>query len=82
MRDDPLNRTRVLRGAQLPHAKLDEATVAKVHEAVALRTDLRRRAGLLSIARIAESLGVHVRTIDRITAGENWTHVADATQPI
>lgn len=84
MRDDPLNRTKVLRGSALPHAKLTESDVAKIHEIVATRKELMRQALVLmrdarslSNKRIAQSVGLHVRTIDKITAGYSWTHVAD-----
>ena len=75
MIDNALNRTRVLRGSQLPHAKLDEKTVADVLYLVEIREQHKRQARALTNARIAEKLGVHRRTIDRITAGESWIHV-------
>ena len=77
MIDDPLNRTKVRRGSQLPHAKLDEAKVRKVLRLVRIREAWRRRAARITNARIARDLGVHVNTIDRITAGESWGHVED-----
>ena len=76
MTDDPLNRLKVKRGTELPHAKLTETDVRLVLDAVAEREKLRSQARTLSNKALAERLGVHVRTIDRITAGENWGHVA------
>ena len=75
MKDDPLNRTKVKRGSELPWAKLDEADVALIRQLIAERTELRHRLAHMSNAAIAEKFCVHVRTIDRISTGEGWTHV-------
>ena len=75
MRDDVLNRLHVLRGSQHYRAVLDESDVALIRQAVAERERLRAEARLLSNAALADKFGVHIRTIDRITAGENWSHV-------
>ena len=75
MIDDPLNRTKVRRGSQLPWAKLDEDDVRTIHQLVEHRDDLKRQASELSNAKIAEKYGVHVRTIEKITQGLGWTHV-------
>lgn len=46
-----------------------------------IRAILEERAEMKSVlsqmtnAKIAEKFEVHVRTIDRITAGESWTHI-------
>lgn len=75
MIDDPLNRTKVLRGSQLPQAKLHEDDVQLILQLVAHRDDLKRQLCLMTNERIAEKFNVHRRTIDRITAGEAWGHV-------
>lgn len=78
MIDNALNRLSVKRGSALPHAKLDESTVREILAAVAKRERLRAEAAKLSNKALAAKHGVHERTIDRITAGENWTHVDEA----
>ena len=89
MIDDPLNRTKVLRGSQLPCAKLDEDTVREILETVDLRIQAKQRIRFLKAhiaeieaelkrctnASIAMRLGVHRRTIDGITSGIRWVHV-------
>lgn len=75
MKDDPLNRLRVKRGSELPHAKLDETDVREIWRLVNEREHLLRAASRRTNARIAEMYGVSKRTIDRITAGETWGHV-------
>lgn len=75
MIDCQLNRTKVKRGSELPWAKLDESDVANIRQIVSDRELLKRAAAELTNAKIAEKFGVHRRTIDRITAGEAWTHV-------
>ena len=75
MIDDPLNRLKVKRGSELPWAKLDETRVAEILCLVAKRAVLLDKARALTNARLAKRFGVSVRTIDRITGGESWTHV-------
>ena len=75
MVDDPLNRLKVKRGSELPHAKLNEEKVRIIIDAVMRREELRKQLADLSNRALAERLGVHVRTVDRVTAGENWGHV-------
>lgn len=75
MVDDPLNRLRVKRGSELPHAKLNEKLIKKIRKTVAERERLKVVLSGMTNAAIAKEHGVHVRTIDRITAGENWHHV-------
>lgn len=75
MIDCAMNRTKVLRGSQLPHAKLTEQDVAHINALVDHRDELRRQLRELTNAKLAEKFGVHVRIIDRITAGETWGHV-------
>jgi transposase len=75
MIDNPLNRLSVKRGSALPHAKLTETDVEQIRELVAHRDGLIREARTLRNADIAEKFGVHLRTIDKITAGYAWTHV-------
>lgn len=76
MIDDSLNRTKVKRGSQLSWAKLDESDVALIREMVAEREAMKAKLREVTNAKIAEKFGVHVRTIDRVTTGENWGHVA------
>lgn len=54
------------RGIDLPHAKLDEATVK------AIRTN---RHGWTA-KRWSEHLGLHKRTIDKVLDRRSWAHVA------
>ena len=73
--DDPLNRLKVKRGSELPWAKLTEQDIQLIRELVEERERLKAQARALTNARIAEKFGVHVRTVDRVTAGETWGHV-------
>ena len=75
MKDDPMNRTKVRRGSQLPWAKLDENDVRNIHALVEHRDDLKRQASELTNAKIADKYGVHARTIEKIVQGIQWTHV-------
>lgn len=75
MIDDPLNRNKVKRGVDLPHAKLDEEDIRLIFAAVEERKRLRDEANRLSNKALAEKFGVHVRTIDKVTAYETWTHI-------
>ncbi len=76
MRDDAMNRLKAKRGEQLPQSKLTAADVRLILAAVTERDRLKREAAALTNAQLAYKFGVHVRTIDRITTGENWSHVA------
>jgi hypothetical protein len=76
MKDDVLNRTKVKRGSQLPWAKLTEDDVALIRAMVDEREATKARLRDVTNAKIAEKFGVHVRTIDRVTTGEGWGHVA------
>jgi hypothetical protein len=75
MIDDCLNRTKVLRGEDLPQSKLTNDDVLYIREVVAKRDELRVRLSLLTNSHIAKQLGVKTRTIDRVTAFETWTHI-------
>jgi ribosome-binding protein aMBF1 (putative translation factor) len=76
MKNDVLNRTKVKRGSELPWSKLTDDDVRLIRELVAERDYHRRQAAALTNEKIADKFGVHVRTIDRVTSGENWGHVA------
>jgi hypothetical protein len=76
MIDDSMNRLKVKRGSQLPHAKLSEDDVSLIRQLVDERERHREEAAKLTNAKLAKKFGVHVRTIDRFTAGEGWGHVA------
>ncbi len=78
MIDNPLNRNKAKRGSQLSHSKLDESDVTQIYGLVKYRNKLRTELASLTNAKIAEKFDVHVRTIDRVTAGENWSHVVGA----
>lgn len=78
MKDNPLNRLKVLRGSQLPHAKLTEHDVALILGLIARRQDLLRKSRELSNVKIAEKFGVSHYCIDKISAGEAWIHVQGA----
>ena len=75
MIDNVMNRLSAKRGSQLPQAKLTEADVRLVLKAIEERDRLKRELAQLTNAALAEKFGVHVRTIDRISAGEAWIHV-------
>lgn len=77
MKDDPLNRLHVLRGSQLPHAKLTESDVRIIRQLIEHRQSLRDQANQITNQKLAEKFGVHHRTIDRISSGESWGHVND-----
>jgi hypothetical protein len=75
MIDDCMNRTKVKRGAQLPHAKLTEDDVRLINSFVEEREQLKTRLKGMTNKSIADKFDVHIRTIDRITSGETWGHV-------
>ena len=75
MIDDPLNRTKVKRGSELPWAKLDEPDVLLIRKIVAEREKTKEQLKYVTNAALARKFGVHIRTIDRITCGESWGHV-------
>jgi len=75
MIDCPLNRLKVKRGEDVKHSKLTEPDVILIRAIVAERDELRRQASLITNRKLAEKFNVHHRTIDKITAGESWTHL-------
>jgi DNA-binding CsgD family transcriptional regulator len=75
MIDSVMNRMKAKRGSQLPQSKLNEKLVAKIRKTVAERERLKVVLRGMTNAAIAKQYGVHIRTIDRVTAGENWSHV-------
>lgn len=75
MKDDPLNRLSVKRGSQLPWSKLDESDVQLILGIVDHRNKLKAELSELTNKKIAEKFDVHVRTIDKITSFQSWTHV-------
>ena len=52
--------------------KLTVDQVAEIRAAVKLRTELRERANRLQNRELAKRFGVHVRTVEKISAGEVW----------
>ena len=75
MIDDPLNRLNVLRGSALPQSKLTEEKVREIWQIVARRNALKAELSGMTNQAIANRYGVHIRTIDRVTALESWGHV-------
>lgn len=75
MIDNCMNRLKARCGSQITHAKLDEDKVRLILSAVEKRNNLKAQLAKLSNQALADDLGVHVRTVDRVTAGENWGHV-------
>ena len=77
MIDDNLNRLKVLRGSKLPQSKLNESVVVEILNVVDKRNQLKAQLAELTNSKLAERYKVHVRTIDRVTNFENWTHVVN-----
>jgi len=75
MIDDPLNRLKVKRGEALPQSKLSEDDVRRIRKAVERRELLRKEASALTNKRLAEQLGVHQRTVEKVIQGYSWCHV-------
>lgn len=75
MKDNVLNKLHVLRGSQLPHAKLNEHDVSLIRQLITERQQAVDLARSLSNKRIAKKFGVSQRTIERISNGETWGHV-------
>ena len=75
MIDDPLNRTKVKRGSDLPHSKLTDDDVRMILQIVEDREEMKRVLKGMTNAAIAHKFGVHVRSIDRVVTGETWGHV-------
>ena len=75
MIDDPLNRTKVARGSQLPQSKLHESDVVLIRQIVADRERTKQQLKYVTNAALARKFGVSQNTIDRITCGESWGHV-------
>lgn len=76
MIDDPLNRTKVKRGSDLPQARLCEESVTKA------RRDYERAQRLIrkiqarySVKGLARRHGVHHRTMEKALSGETWSHL-------
>lgn len=75
MIDDPLNRLKANRGEGCSASKLTNEDVLQIREIVEYRDKLKAELSTLTNKKIAEKFDVHYRTIDRITAFENWTHI-------
>lgn len=75
MIDDPMNRLKVKRGECLPHSKLTNDDVMYIREVVDKRNELKKRLSLMSNKHLSIMLGVHQRTVDKVTALETWTHI-------
>ena len=78
-RDEYLLRAREFapRGQDLPQTKLLELEVAAIRSAVRQREKLRQHiADNLSNKALAKQYGVSLRTIERLTQHETWSHIA------
>jgi hypothetical protein len=75
VKDDVMNKLKAKRGSQLPQSKLNEKLIKKIRKTVAERERIRVVLRNMTNAALAKQYGVHVRTIDRVTAGENWGYV-------
>ena len=75
MIDNPLNSLSVKRGEKLPQSKLNDDAVRDILATVKARNDLKSKLKAMTNKALAEKHGVHFRTIDRVTAFENWTHI-------
>ena len=66
----------VLRGQDLPHAKLLDLDVITIRSAKKQRELLLKHIREnLSNAALARQFGVHERTIEKAVARETWTHL-------
>jgi len=73
--NDPLHNLKFKRGEDLPQAKLTNDDVLLIREVVEYRNKLKEELSQMTNKKLAEKFDVHYRTIDRVTAGENWCHV-------
>lgn len=65
------------RGQDLPQTKLLDLEVASIRSAVRQREKLRQHiADNLSNKALAQQYGVSLRTIERLTQHETWSHIA------
>lgn len=64
-----------LRGTELPQTKLDDEKISEIRSAIKQRDNLRQfiRENLSNEA-LAKKMGVHVRTIEKVTQYESWSH--------
>lgn len=75
MKDDPLNRTKVKRGSQLPQSKLTESDIELIRLILQEREIMKNQLKQITNKSLAEKFGVHQRTIDKVVVGESWVHV-------
>lgn len=78
-RDEYLLRAREFapRGQDLPQTKLLDLEVSAIRSAVRQREKLRQHiADNLSNKALAKQYGVSLRTIERLTQHETWSHIA------
>lgn len=69
------------RGASLPQSKLTDAQVIEIRAARAKRLDLLAHIREnLSNEALAQRMGVHVRTVEKVLNGGTWAHLI-ALQP-
>ena len=76
--NDPLHRLKCKRGSGLPQSKLNEKLVAQI------RRDYQRAQKQINALRsrytakaLAREYGIHHRAMERMLAGETWSHVPD-----
>lgn len=78
-RDEYLLRARefALRGQDLPQTKLLDLEVAAIRSSVRQRENLRKYIyENLTNKALAKQYGVSLRTIERLTQHETWSHIA------
>ena len=78
-RDEYLLRARefALRGQDLPQTKLLDLDVAAIRSSVRQRENLRKYINEnLTNKALAKQYGVSLRTIERLTQHETWSHIA------
>ncbi len=78
-RDEYLLRARefALRGQDLPQTKLLDLEVAAIRSSVRQRENLRKYIDEnLTNKALAKQYGVSLRTIERLTQHETWSHIA------
>jgi len=70
------------RGAALPQSKLSDEQVLAIRAAHQKREDLRAHIREeLSNDALAQRMGVHVRTIEKVLNGGSWAHLIAAQPP-
>lgn len=69
-----IDRSIALMGNKNATRKLDETQVREIKRLIELRKELIAKANQYTYKRLSESFGIHPRTIEKIAAGEIWSH--------